>query len=331
VRLFSSFLNKINYITKTYSLNKLSFFKIKEMALWREISRFNKTGSDIRLRVPEGLQPFWASWEGYNGPWVENYFTKFWYTNEKTLRFSKIGRIYIPIWWTDCYHRYGRGAGKKIQDFIDENIKPDKKYFTIVQNDDGILEKVPDNVLVFAAGGMGNIPIPLLKGNLYPRNEKRDIPCSFMGGISGPHDRTGVRSKMLAVLKDKPGFYFGKGRISDFIAVTSRSVFALCPRGYGKTSFRLYEVMALGAIPIYIWDDLEWLPYKNKLNWNNFSISINIKDIGTLPEILAAHNSAIIKDKQRMVNQLHEEYFTMEGVCNQIIAMLENINGNQNI
>jgi len=33
------------------------------------------------------------------------------------------------------------------------------------------------------------------------------------------------------------------------------SKFALCPRGYGKTSFRIQEALQYGAIPVYISDE----------------------------------------------------------------------------
>ena len=35
------------------------------------------------------------------------------------------------------------------------------------------------------------------------------------------------------------------------------SLFSLCPRGYGPTSFRLYESIQLGSIPVYIAEDDE--------------------------------------------------------------------------
>ncbi|MCX5713944.1 MAG: exostosin family protein [Candidatus Omnitrophica bacterium] len=300
-------------------------FRIKDQMHWVQISLFHKSSSFFRLNSPLELRPLWISWNGYTGPWIENYFFDFWCKNERAIvKSNKIKRIFIPIWWTDCYHRYGKSSSKKIKAFIDEHVKADEKYFTIVQNDDGILDGVPGNVLIFAGGGVGDIPIPLLRGKLHPRRVERNILCSFMGELSGPHDRTGVRSEMFKRLRDKPGFYFGKGSMDDFIAVTSRSVFALCPRGYGRTSFRLYEAMDLGAIPIYIWDDLEWLPYKNRLDWDAFSISINVKDIVNIPEIIYAYSAEKIKQRQDKIRQLRDEYFTLEGTCKQIIRILEN-------
>ena len=284
----------------------------------------NKLENAFYLAVPSELQPPPHTYAGYNGPWIENWFYLYWHRNQKKLaEENKIDRIYIPVFWTDYYVKYGlQKKHPKIQNFIDKNISLDKKYFTIVQNDDGILEKMPQNVLIFSSGGVGDIPIPLIKGDPKPIERKRDIKCSFMGVLDGTHNKTGVKSKMYDILKDKEGFYFGRGMISEFIDITSRSIFTLCPRGYGRSSFRLYEAMALGSIPIYIWDDIEWLPYKDKLNWNEFSISINVKDINKLPGIVDAHTPEEIKRKQEKIEELHAEYFTYEATCNQIIRML---------
>ena len=39
------------------------------------------------------------------------------------------------------------------------------------------------------------------------------------------------------------------------------SAFVLTPRGFGRQSFRMAEVIQLGRIPIYLYDDHPWLPY----------------------------------------------------------------------
>ena len=36
--------------------------------------------------------------------------------------------------------------------------------------------------------------------------------------------------------------------------------FNLAPRGYGRSSFRQGELIQMGVVPVYIWDDFEWLP-----------------------------------------------------------------------
>lgn len=298
--------------------------KAKHLVSRWQVSKYPDVKNSVPLVVPKELQPPPHSYAGYDGPWIENWFYSYWQRNQKELtEENRISRIYVPVFWTDYYVRYGlKKKHDEIQNFINRNIRPDKKYFTIVQNDDGILEKVPKNILIFSAGGKGDIPIPLIKGDLGPVERKRDIQCSFMGPLEGPHNITGVKSKMYDMLKDRKGFYFSRGTMPEFIDIMSRSVFTLCPRGYGRSSFRLYEAMALGSIPIYIWDDMEWLPYKDKLNWDEFSIRINVKDIGNLPGIIDAHTPEEIRRKQEKIKELHAEYFTYEATCKQIISML---------
>lgn len=41
----------------------------------------------------------------------------------------------------------------------------------------------------------------------------------------------------------------------------SSTLFNLAPPGWGKTSFRIGEVIQLGRIPIYVYDSVPWLPY----------------------------------------------------------------------
>ena len=40
---------------------------------------------------------------------------------------------------------------------------------------------------------------------------------------------------------------------NNFILTTINSKFEFAPRGYGKSSFRFFEILKLGTIPIYVW------------------------------------------------------------------------------
>ena len=41
----------------------------------------------------------------------------------------------------------------------------------------------------------------------------------------------------------------------------SNTKFNLCPRGFGRTSYRMSEVIQMGRLPVYMFDDVPWLPY----------------------------------------------------------------------
>ena len=38
--------------------------------------------------------------------------------------------------------------------------------------------------------------------------------------------------------------------------------FNLAPRGYGRTSFRLTEIIHMARIPIYLYAGIPWIPYE---------------------------------------------------------------------
>ena len=50
------------------------------------------------------------------------------------------------------------------------------------------------------------------------------------------------------------------------------------------TSFMMYESIQLETIPIYIYDDREWLPYRD-LKWDEFSVVISKENIDKLPSV----------------------------------------------
>jgi hypothetical protein len=103
-----------------------------------------------------------------------------------------------------------------------------------------------------------------------------------------------------------------------FIENTINSKFALAPRGYGRGSFRFFECFQLGTIPIYLWNDEEWLPFKNIIDYNKLCISMHVSQINELENILLS-----IHEKQ--YNKMFEYYsnikhlFELEGMSNQII------------
>lgn len=180
----------------------------------------------------------------------------------------------------------------------------------------------PRNDVVFSANRGGDLPIPLLPGSIsIPSIGERDIFVSFFGSLEGPSDFNQVRSSMDAALKDFA--FFGRG--PHWSEGMARSTFSLCPRGLGRASFRLYEAMALGSIPIYIWDDREWLPFQDSLDWSEFAISLPIDAFDQLPDLLASFSSERIRSMQRRLAEVVQTYFTMEVTCKAIIERCDRL------
>jgi hypothetical protein len=105
---------------------------------------------------------------------------------------------------------------------------------------------------------------------------------------------------------------------SIFINTTIDSKFAFAPRGYGRGSFRFFECFKLGTIPIYVWNDKNWLPFQNIINYEKLCICIHISEISTLENKLYAIDETTYNS---MIQYYHEvkHLFELEGMTTQII------------
>lgn len=261
-------------------------------------------------------------------PFSKMYFEKYFYQYITQLyQDKKITQeqfdSYIPVFWTELQIIPGYDK-PQLQSLLDE-LPKNKPLFTVVQHDDGIVFDVPSNLITFAMGGTGNIPLPLTYDNLdlfddYKINAKT-IFCSFVGSITHP-----CREKMLRTLENETGVLLvtdtwtnviGEERQKLFLNVASKSRFTLAPRGYGKTSFRMYEALRLNSIPVYIYDD-PWLPYQELLDWAKLAILVHVDDLDQLYNRLKNITDEQISEMLDYYATV-EKYFTYDGMCEYIL------------
>ncbi len=225
---------------------------------------------------------------------------------------------YVPVGWTGYHCRNGYGKNlKPLQDFV--NSLPKKKYWTIVQYDDGIL--VDFQCKTFSCASKGDYPIPVL----CERHKAERLKTRYWACFSGNLRTNPIRQEMYRQLSGSAGIYIRDSfTTASYIKDLCQSVFALCPRGYGLTSFRLYEAMALDCIPIYI-SDIFWLPFQNKIDWGKCSILIRENEIDRIPGIIQNMNEKEIKERTDYIKQVSDKYFTMEGTCKEIAEIVKGL------
>ena len=81
--------------------------------------------------------------------------------------------------------------------------------------------------------------------------------------------------------------------------------------------------MLLDCVPLYVWDDIEWLPYKDILDYTKFSVSIQEKDIGRVYEILKSiSNEKYVSMVEELKNVRH--YFTLDGMSEYVVKKITN-------
>jgi hypothetical protein len=283
-------------------------------------------GEDVVL-APGCLRPPPHQYQRYRGPWLEDAFFRHWLEDSRK---PGSGPAYVPVFWTDLYlhtqsqrfiPRQFERFQTEIRRLLDRLLADERCYFTLLEYDHPIWDwhLFPRNVAVFSAGGWGDIPMPLLMGSPAFSCPPKDTPLSFVGRLDGASDATGVRSRMRNALGDRALFTSGRR----WREIMARSTFSLCPRGLGRTSFRLYEALSVGSIPIYIWDDVEWLPYREELDWSEFAISLNVSEIDRLPQLLAKYTPARIAQMQARIAEIYDDYFTLAGACRQIVRQVK--------
>lgn len=180
---------------------------------------------------------------------------------------------YLPVYWTRWHlnHNYGAEGLEELQSLVDGVVLDDARTFTVCQYDDGPVVRLGGAVRFLASRkGDEGIDIPLLSAPhrkpWFPRRKK--YLASFTGRI-GTH---GIRRSMAEELEGRCDVFIHDGDKGArfFVDTMLASRIALCPRGYGGSSFRLFEAMQLGTVPLLL-GDLDTRPFRKFLPWDDFS------------------------------------------------------------
>ena len=88
----------------------------------------------------------------------------------------------------------------------------------------------------------------------------------------------------------------------EFIQSILESDYSLVCRGGGNFSYRLYEVLSLGRIPLFIDTDCV-LPYDDIIDWKRFCLWVDCKDVKELDRIVADFHDRISDDDFKAMQQ----------------------------
>ncbi len=252
----------------------------------------------------------------HRGPLIEDYAFEYFTKNPVQSKYT-----YLPIFWTGWFvkNNYGKGPDQHlIQEYVDK-LPKDRKYWTIVQNDDGLFVKNFE-CKIFSCASIGDYAIPVLCNRHNPVNIPRLPYTMFFAGNLKTHP---IRMEMVrGLMGDRNATIAKTLEYNRFIQLMCRSTFALCPRGYGNTSFRMYEAMGLGAIPIYI-SDIHWLPFPDKIDWNKCSVLVKPDEIDKISKTIRAIKPNRIREMQDYIKEINDKYFTFEGTCREIANIVK--------
>jgi hypothetical protein len=150
----------------------------------------------------------------------------------------------------------------------------------------------------------------------------KDIFYNFIGGTTSNVRRSLINAHHGSdtFVKERLNFNHGNpASDSDkkfFAEILQRSYFTLCPRGVGTSSYRIFEAMRLGTVPVIISDEFV-LP--DGPNWSECSVRIPEREIYSIRKIL---------EKQTEVSQMSEKakyyydlYFSEKNFLHNIVRL----------
>jgi hypothetical protein len=102
----------------------------------------------------------------------------------------------------------------------------------------------------------------------------------------------------------------------DFVENMLASDYVVCARGGGNFSYRLYETLGAGRIPLFINTDCV-LPYENHIDWKRYCVWIEADEISSIDQRLAEFHAKLSPDDfgalQQECRNLWLEWLSPEG------------------
>lgn len=233
---------------------------------------------------------------------------------------------YLPIFWSNFYRLQEdpERVTSEVQDQVNLAIIDDKKTFTVCQYNPGPLVDIGKTVL-FAASRKSKkgIDIPLLcDRHKVPDLCEKKFLASFVGVMWTHKIRKELMNRFARDTSIK--IIEAKSNIQLFADIMSKTYIALCPRGTGGDSFRFYEAMEFGVVPLLI-GDIDTRPFKQFINWD--SISFYATSVEETKRILDRyrHDSDELIRRGARAKQVYENNLCYQKWCGYVLKELENI------
>ena len=105
--------------------------------------------------------------------------------------------------------------------------------------------------------------------------------------------------------------------------ILRRSVFAICPGGFGRWTFRLAQAVYYGAIPVVVSDGYV-KPYGHHIAWDEFSLTVPEAELKTIPERLRSMPDSQVQSLQQALGE-HRQSMLEAGALSLLDADLADL------
>ncbi|WP_243370219.1 tetratricopeptide repeat protein [Geotalea sp. SG265] len=165
-----------------------------------------------------------------------------------------------------------------------------------------------------------------------------DYHTSFIGFIGsspirGPLMDSIIGEKRLVSYLDTCERFYGHLPVDElprrrarFLEYMARSLTVLCPRGTGENTFRFFEAMSMGRIPVLVGDGCI-LPFASDIDYAAFMVRIPEQEVyragQLLYEWISQQSSTELLGRCRRARQAWEKYCRFSGINSMLLGMLQ--------
>lgn len=224
----------------------------------------------------------------------------------------------------------------EVRFLIKEANDAGKKIIVIFNDDsDEDLGLPEDSVIIFRTSfnastrQTNEYPIPAFVGDFYEQSKLiTDQDEQMTLGFCGNTEQE-FRQEIIETMEDqgilKTNFILRKGFWApelpkeqarrEFLDNLRDNLFVLCMRGDGNFSYRLYETMMMGRIPVII-DSDQVFPFEDIINYDGLGIVIEEEELDEAEEIIETWlivNQNDLESIQRYNRQIWEKYMSPQG------------------
>ncbi len=164
-----------------------------------------------------------------------------------------------------------------------------------------------------------------------PQNVEPDLLFSFQGALTHRcresvlalrHPRALIENTSnFNFFEDSEGEDAKQAQKKHYAQTLGRSKFVLCPRGHGPSSFRLFETLSFGRVPVIISD--EWVAPEGP-NWENCSLKVPESGVASLISLLEAYEDDFAA-LSSAAYQTYQDWFAPDILWHRLINWCEEL------
>ena len=229
---------------------------------------------------------------------------------------------YLPILWTRWHmaHDYAKQGRAELQAEVDRVLNGVTRAFTVCLYEDGPLVNIGSTILLTATRKpttVNGVDIPTICA-MHPTFS---IGKRYRASFVGRFHTNPVRQEMAAALAGRLDTFIRDGDFGQrtFVETILASDIALCPSG-GSGSFRFYEAMQLGVVPLLI-HEIDTRPFKRVIDWD--SCSMHIQSAEGISEALDRFDAATLREMGRCAANVYRDCLAYQKWCGYALQELE--------